>query len=351
MASIPRILLPLLAVSFFGLGRLPGQDDEAEIENFKFDVTTINGERISQDDFKDKVLLVDFWGTWCPPCRKAVPHLQELYEKYKSKGLEIVGLNYREGAGAKAEEKVRKFAEKNGLTYQLALGTDTIRDQVDGFRGYPTLLFFDRGLKFSHLEVGFREGDEEDIEEWIEEAIAKEAPDEKEPAFKKLFLETEGGPKIEIGSAEHYELLILLHPRAKLDKEELKALRALKSRYPKLLSYHLLSRSDLPSVEGSLKVKKENLAKIRLGKAFPAALLYNRGGAGSTRVTGRGGEGLQHLLTHLEKQLAADAAAVKARPDVQEGATGGGKKEGTDPAKKVPAKKVSTKKKARRAKL
>lgn len=343
-------LVSLLCVSFLGSGRLLAQGDDAEIEDFKFDVTTINGERISEKDFRDKVLLVDFWGTWCPPCRKAVPHLQALYKKYKSKGLEIVGLNYREGKGAAAEDKVRKFAEKNGLTYHLALGTDTIRDQIEGFRGYPTLLFFDRGLKFSHLEVGFQEGGEEAIEEWIQEALAKEAPEEEEADFKRLFLETVGGPKIEIGSTEHYELLILVHPKARLRKADLAKVKALKARYPKLMSFHILARADLPQVDGSLRVKKEDLAKIRLGKAFPAALLYNRAGAGNSRVTGLGGGGFTELLAELEKKLEADAAA-EAKSAKDKGADGAKpKKDGGDEGKAQKADPAEPKK-PKRAKL
>jgi thiol-disulfide isomerase/thioredoxin len=347
MALTPRLLVSLrmsfLWTPLLGLCSLQAQGSGLSVDDFEFDVTTINGERISQDDFKDKVLLVDFWGTWCPPCRKAVPHLQALYKKYKDKGLEIVGLNYREGEGDKAVAKVRRFAEKNGLTYQLALGTAEIRDQVKKFRGYPTLLFFDRGLQFSHLDVGFREGDEKGIEEWIQDALAKEAPEDKEPEFKRLFLETEGGPKIEIGNPDHYELLILVHPKAQLGKADMKVVRALEDKYPKLLSVHLLSRADLPAVPGSLRVKKENLSKIRLGKAFPAALLYNRAGAGNSRATGLGGERFGKLLTELAKKLETDAAAKKAAAK-----TSAAKKPAT---RKADAKVVQPKKKRRRARL
>jgi len=347
MAAKHRLFVPILAsflcVSLIGSSRLLAQGDDAEIQDFTFDVTTINGERITEKDFENKVLLVDFWGTWCPPCRKAVPHLQALYEKYKSKGLEIVGLNYEKVKGAKAEEKVRKFAEENGITYQLALGTDEIRNQIKKFSGYPTLLYFDGGLKFSHLEVGFAEGGEEDIEEWIQEALAKIAPEGAEPAFKRLFLETEGGPKIEIGSPEHYELLILVHPKAQLRKGDLAKVKALKAKYPKLLSYHVLTRADLPAVADTHRVKKENLSKIRLGKAFPAALLYNRGGAGNTRVTGLGGARFTELLASLEKKLKVDAAAVAKDPKA--------KKDGEAKAKNKKAEPGKAKKKPKRAKL
>ncbi len=65
---------------------------------------TLGGQQIQQDMFKDNVLIVDLWGTWCPPCREAVPRLVALYEKYKHHGLEIVGFNYAaDGSGESAE--------------------------------------------------------------------------------------------------------------------------------------------------------------------------------------------------------------------------------------------------------
>lgn len=147
--------------------------------DFKFEVETLGGRKITQDHFKNNVVLVDFWGTWCGPCVKAVPHLVKLYTKYKHHGLEIIGLNYREGKNAeKAIAKVRRFAEQKGITYPLAMGTSEIQKQVIGFRGYPTMLMFKRGMKFDKIKVGFAPGAEKELEAWIRKALELDGPDQ-----------------------------------------------------------------------------------------------------------------------------------------------------------------------------
>jgi thiol-disulfide isomerase/thioredoxin len=118
---------------------------------------------------------VDLWGTWCPPCRTAIPELVDLHRRYKHHGLEIVGLNYEQGDPAAHAALVREFAGKHGIAYELALGTPEIRKQVPGFSGYPTLLFFRKGLEFDHLEVGFTAGHGKQIEDWVRGALGLDA--------------------------------------------------------------------------------------------------------------------------------------------------------------------------------
>ncbi|MEZ5966497.1 MAG: redoxin domain-containing protein [Planctomycetota bacterium] len=139
-----------------------------KIDNFTFELDKLGGGKVRAQDFAENVLIVDLWGTWCPPCREAVPHLQRMYAKYKHHGLEIVGLNY-EGSGSQREqaERVRKFASEKGLTYHLALGTPAEQRLIPDFRGYPTILFFHKGLQFDHLMVGFEPGSEVEIERWV----------------------------------------------------------------------------------------------------------------------------------------------------------------------------------------
>ena len=91
--------------AFTTIGRAQG------IDAFRFEVTTLGGQTLTQEDFRDSVLLVDFWGTWCGPCVGAVPVLQEMYAKYKHHGLEIVGLTYESGDQDKAAAKVRELSE------------------------------------------------------------------------------------------------------------------------------------------------------------------------------------------------------------------------------------------------
>jgi thiol-disulfide isomerase/thioredoxin len=181
-----RAIFPTLVAA---LAVLPAAAQQ--VRDFAFEVESLGGQTLRHTDFEKSVLVVDYWGTWCPPCRDAVPVLQKMYAKYKHHGLEIVGLTYERGGGDPADA-VRTFAEKNGVTYHLALGTPALQAQVPGFRGYPTILFFGRGLAFDHLEVGFSPAHEAKMEAWIRGALglepagtADEPADAEEPAGPK----------------------------------------------------------------------------------------------------------------------------------------------------------------------
>ncbi len=160
------------------------------MKGFKFEIETLGGQKLDQSDFKNNVLIVDFWGTWCAPCKRAIPGLVDLYKKYKHHGLEIVGLNYKErGSAEQMLATVRGFAKTHGITYTLALGTAKVRKQVLGFSGYPTMLFFKKGMVFDHLEVGFSPEHLETMEKWIRSELGlsddAESPDGgKKPSDK-----------------------------------------------------------------------------------------------------------------------------------------------------------------------
>jgi thiol-disulfide isomerase/thioredoxin len=120
--------------------------EETTSFEFSFDVEDVRGKRISKAGFAGKVLIVDFWGTWCRPCLKELPHFIALYQKYHDRGLEIVGFN-SEGNDENAEETkslVREFIEKRKLPYPCALLTDEVSEQVPDLDSLPTTLFFDR---------------------------------------------------------------------------------------------------------------------------------------------------------------------------------------------------------------
>src|SRR6202051_1011867 len=70
-----------------------------------------------QPELTGKPLLVEFWATWCPPCRKSIPHLNEIYSKYKGKGLQIVGITDEDKA------TVQKFLKQIPMDYNVAINT------------------------------------------------------------------------------------------------------------------------------------------------------------------------------------------------------------------------------------
>lgn len=80
-------------------------------EAYVFSKTDINGQQLSLQDFKGRYVLIDFWASWCVPCRKGNPHLKELYSKYKSKGLEIIGISDDDSS----PDKWKKAVEQDGI--------------------------------------------------------------------------------------------------------------------------------------------------------------------------------------------------------------------------------------------
>ena len=163
----------LLTFAFLAVPVVAQEDGQT----FEFHGTTLGGRSFTQDTYANNVVIIDLWGTWCPPCRKAVPVLVEMYQKYKQHGLEIVGYCYDRTGAAENVDKVREFAIKHKITYALAPGDVTIRKSIDGFSGYPTLLMIKDG-KIEHTHVGFDDQAAESIEKWVREALELDAPDE-----------------------------------------------------------------------------------------------------------------------------------------------------------------------------
>ncbi len=124
------------------------------------EVTTLGGRTISLASLKGKVVIVDFWATWCPPCREEIPHFVELYKTYAPQ-LEILGLAMdEEGA-----EVVTPFVEKHGVRYPVALSTEALADAFGGVRGLPTTFVIDPEGRIVKKYLGYQppEGFEQDV--------------------------------------------------------------------------------------------------------------------------------------------------------------------------------------------
>lgn len=154
---------------------------KAPLFPFDFEVKTLDGKTLKLSDLKGKVVIVDVWGTWCPPCRAEIPHFVKLYETYKDKGLEIVGLAV-EGDNPDPTGTVKSFAEKNGIKYPLACIEESseILKAIPEFGAFPTTIFVDREGKVRMKEVGAREyGALEGVAKTLLEATADKKSDDK----------------------------------------------------------------------------------------------------------------------------------------------------------------------------
>lgn len=105
-----------------------------------FTLPDLEGKSHASKDWKGKVVLVDFWATWCAGCRETIPALARLQEKYQAQGLAVVGVSLDKGPKA----KVSKFAKKLKVNYQVLLDSDDTLSKVFGFEGLPSIYLFDR---------------------------------------------------------------------------------------------------------------------------------------------------------------------------------------------------------------
>ena len=94
-----------------------------------------------EPELTGKPVLVEFWATWCPPCRKSIPHLNQIYAKYRSKGLEIVGITDEN------EATVKRFQQQVPMNYNVAINTPQSVYQQFGIEGIPTAFLVDKGGK------------------------------------------------------------------------------------------------------------------------------------------------------------------------------------------------------------
>jgi thiol-disulfide isomerase/thioredoxin len=119
---------------------------------FEFKLKDLDGKEVTLAEYKGKVTIVDLWGTWCPPCRREIPHFVALAKKYKDQGLEIVGINCNEvGSAEEIKKTVSDFVKAFKIEYKCVISEDGIEEKVPGFQGFPTTLFFDRTGKIREV--------------------------------------------------------------------------------------------------------------------------------------------------------------------------------------------------------
>ena len=117
-----------------------------------FKVDTLDGRPLSVGDYQGKVILLNFWATWCGPCRSEIPDLVELQNKYKDQ-LQIIGLVVDDDD----EDAVKKFAEKFGINYPVAIATEELRMQYGGIPALPTSFVLDGEGRVVQKHEGLRD--------------------------------------------------------------------------------------------------------------------------------------------------------------------------------------------------
>jgi peroxiredoxin len=114
-----------------------------------FTLNDIDGRPVSLADYRGKVVILDFWAPWCPPCKREIPDLISLQDQYADRGLRIVGI------GLDREDNVASFVRQNGINYPVMVGDDEIAGLYGGIPGIPTTFIIDRQGKIVRRFEGY----------------------------------------------------------------------------------------------------------------------------------------------------------------------------------------------------
>ncbi len=118
----------------------------------EFTLPDLQGRTITSADLRGKVVLIDFWATWCQPCKKEMPGYQKLADLYAARGFAVVGFKF--DVMPDTEDPVQ-FAKKIGVRYPLAVAAEDLKQKFGGIEGLPTTLIYDRQGVLSQKIIGF----------------------------------------------------------------------------------------------------------------------------------------------------------------------------------------------------
>ena len=145
-------VIPLATLMLTGVGAIASESNPTNNTTFAahWQLQDLDGKTVNLADFKGKVVILDFWATWCPPCRKEMPDLEALYERFQSRGLVILGISDEEAA------KVEPFTRERKVTFPVLLDPDRKVNDLFVVNGIPKSFVYDREGKFVAQSIDMR---------------------------------------------------------------------------------------------------------------------------------------------------------------------------------------------------
>jgi peroxiredoxin len=131
-----------------------------------FTLRTMGGPNLRLQEQRGRVVMVNFWATWCGPCRQEMPQLNRLYEKYRASGFVLLGVNVDEDA-----LKAANVAAKLGVKFPVLLDTDKAVSRLYDLSTMPSTVLIDRDGKVRYVHRGYLTGYEDNYEKQIRELL------------------------------------------------------------------------------------------------------------------------------------------------------------------------------------
>lgn len=117
----------------------------------EWSIKDVEGKTVRAADFKGKVLILDFWATWCGPCRAEIPNFIALQKQYEKQGLVVLGLSVDEGGA----DVVKQFMQRLGMNYPVVLADQNIQEAFGGIEAVPKTFIIDRKGRIAKEHTGF----------------------------------------------------------------------------------------------------------------------------------------------------------------------------------------------------
>lgn len=131
-----------------------------------FMVQTADGESFSLEKYKGKVVYLDFWASWCGPCRQSFPWMNDIHDKYSRQGLEVLAVNLD---GNKAD--AIKFLLESPAKFNIAYDSKALSPRLLGVKGMPTSFLIDKNGRLVSVHVGFNPAQKNDLESEIKRVL------------------------------------------------------------------------------------------------------------------------------------------------------------------------------------
>jgi thiol-disulfide isomerase/thioredoxin len=144
--------LVVVGLICLGMARALAQDT-ARTQAPDWQLNDLNGKAVSFSDFRGKVVILDFWATWCVPCRMEIPHFVELQKGYGDKGLAVIGVSLDE----QGTEVVKKFVRQFGVNYPIVMGNQKVAEAYGGIVVVPTTFVIDRHGRIASRHLGYED--------------------------------------------------------------------------------------------------------------------------------------------------------------------------------------------------